>query len=130
MLILTTRYSYIRNRRMFRLRRSKTFTVSDHTIRVPRDYEFDGATVPRIFWPIFTSTGKAFESACLHDWLYDNRGLGKYTRKQVDDIFLMHMAIDKVPTIQRYIFYYSVRFFAKFMWNRLSLPHARQRINQ
>ena len=112
------------------LRRSKCFTVANHSIKVPRHYEFDGATVPRIFWPIFTSTGKAFEAACLHDWLYDNRGLGKYTRKEVDDIFLAHMELDKVPLVQRWIFYYAVRFFAIFMWNRLSLPHARKRIHQ
>lgn len=35
---------------------------------VPAGFEFDGASVPRLFWPILDPASEGFEAACLHDF--------------------------------------------------------------
>lgn len=35
---------------------------------VPAGFEFDGASVPRIFWSFLDPATEAFEAACLHDF--------------------------------------------------------------
>jgi hypothetical protein len=35
---------------------------------VPAGFEFDGASVPRIFWAFLDPASEGFEAACLHDY--------------------------------------------------------------
>lgn len=35
---------------------------------VPAGFEFDGASVPRLFWAFMDPASEAFEAACLHDF--------------------------------------------------------------
>jgi len=40
------------------------------TLIVPHQYEFDGASVPRVLWPVFEPMGRHARAAALHDYLY------------------------------------------------------------
>lgn len=104
---------------MWLIQKDVTFLVSGRKFEVPKGYWFDGASVPRFLWSIASPTGKAFEAACLHDWLYDTRGSHyKLTRKQVDIIFLQHMEKDRVSCLQRYMYYLGVRIFGGYYWQK------------
>ena len=37
---------------------------------VDAGFECDSASVPRIFWPLFSKTGKLARASWIHDWLY------------------------------------------------------------
>ena len=52
--------------------------------RVPKGFITDGASVPRIFWPVFPPFGPWLKAAILHDWLY---ATGKVSRKEADRLF-------------------------------------------
>ena len=123
MLHLTSYYHNSRNRRMFVLSRGEYFEVLGELFYVPNNYEFDGASIPRIFWTIFAPHGRAFEAGCLHDWLYDTKGeSGTFSRKEADIIFLHHMKKDGIHPVQCHLFYWAVRGFALLHWKRHSYP--------
>lgn len=50
---------------------------------VPAGFISDGASVPRIFWPIFPPLGRYFKAALVHDYLLING----VARKPADQIF-------------------------------------------
>lgn len=85
------------------------------TFKVPKVFETNFASIPRIFWNIYPPTGggtsktKYGKASVLHDYLYDN---GIYTRKECDKIFLEAMEAMGVGKFTRYLFYYCVRLFA------------------
>ncbi len=65
--------------RIFRLTESFRYRSSVGTIRIPKGFHTDGASVPRIFWNIFSPFGSYFSAALVHDFLYS---------KDSDSIFL------------------------------------------
>ena len=77
-------------------------------ITVYKDFDFDGASIPRIFWTLIGSptTGKYTKAACLHDAFYASR---VFSRKQSDDLFLEAMKADGVGMIKRNLIYSAVR---------------------
>lgn len=115
-MLITTHYSFSKNKRMFRLLEAHTFEVGGKPHTVPKGHEFDGATIPRPLWWLFSPTGKAFEAACLHDWFYINNLHHPYTRSEVDRIFSAHLRQDRVPDIQVRLFYGYVRVLAWWKW--------------
>lgn len=77
------------------------------TVKVPRGYLTDGATVPRAFWSLVPPWGKYGQACVLHDYLceypfYDD---GQHRviieRKEVDQIFNEAMQILQVPETTR-----------------------------
>lgn len=83
-------------------------------IKVPKGFETNFASIPRLFWSIYPPTGggtkgtKYGKASVLHDYLYDTK---KYRRKECDKIFLEAMKAMKVNFFTRYLFYYCVRLF-------------------
>lgn len=96
---------------VFRL--TKDVNVSGYIIK--EGYVTDFASVPSIFWSILPPLGRHNKAALLHDWLYDNQ-IG--TRNEADNLFLKQMKLDNVPSIQRNIMYYGVKFFALKWWKK------------
>lgn len=45
--------------------------VTPHGV-IPRDFTFNGASVPRLLWWFTDPAGELFEGACIHDYYYDN----------------------------------------------------------
>lgn len=77
-------------------------------IKVPEGFHTDGASVPRVFWNIFSPFGDYFCAALIHDYLYspNNRW---FDRASSDRIFLDAMEDAGVPWLRRRVIYRAVR---------------------
>lgn len=82
--------------------------LEDEIITVPKDFETNLASIPRIFWNILPPAGKYAKAAILHDWLYTD---GKKTRRECDEILLDGMRSLDVEKWKCELMYYSVRWF-------------------
>lgn len=92
------------------------YTSAKERICVPINTYTDFASIPRIFWNIFPPTGTYAIAAVIHDYLYEQQGIEKYSRKDCDNIFLEAMHANGVSITARYIMYWMVRLFGKWAW--------------
>lgn len=85
------------------------------TITVPKGFETDFASVPRI--PVvFELVGdRGHSAASLHDWLYHN---GELSRKEVDLILRSALRSTKVGKLRSYLMYYGVRAFGWMFYKK------------
>lgn len=84
---------------------------------VPEGYITDGASVPRIFWPIFPHDGASFPSALIHDRDYSHNP-SNCTRKQADVEFLKNMEACGLGWLHRHTIYRAVRIGAGGTWRK------------
>ena len=84
-------------------------------IVVPRGFETDFATLPRIAQGIFGKLGKWNRAAILHDWLYRS---GLVNRKEADKYFLFWMQQDGTHWFTARVFYLAVRLFGGRYWHQ------------
>ena len=90
---------------------------SGEVIVVPSGTITDFASVPRGLWNIFPPDGKYSPAACVHDYLYQTKGLdGKYTRHESDDIFFEAMGVLGVPSWKKNLMYAAVWTFGRKFW--------------
>ena len=77
-------------------------------ISVPAHFLTDGASVPRVFWSLFSPFGDYFGAALVHDYLYspNNR---RFDRRTSDRIFLDAMEDAGVAWIKRHTIYRAVQ---------------------
>lgn len=116
---------------LFRYGYDKHFQVAGQHFIIPAAYEFDGATVPRPLWGIFSPLGVAFEAASLHDWLYDTKGRGmasyslhRLSKEEVDQVFWYHMMQDHTPQLQAWLMKAGVKTpIGQKFWENDSYPH-------
>ena len=80
-------------------------------IVVPAGFESTGASIPRVFWSIMSPVGSYFYSSLFHDLGYSKSCPYKMNRKEVDDMFLECMKVQKVSFITRTTIYTAVRTF-------------------
>lgn len=80
---------------------------------IPTGFHTDGASIPRVFWPIIGPHGRYFPAAILHDYLYSKASDHHFetSRKQADDLFLEAMHNLDVPWPQRNPIHLAVRLF-------------------
>jgi hypothetical protein len=99
--------------RVFRLIAPFRYHSSFGTIRVPQLFETDGASIPRMFWPIFSPIGPALGAAVIHDYLYtrQSRKLHDFDRWEADDIFKEAMFNAGLPWTSREPIFLAVRMF-------------------
>ncbi|MCK9597464.1 MAG: DUF1353 domain-containing protein [Sphaerochaeta sp.] len=110
--------------RKWKLLRAFTFHVGSKAgkerVQVPAGFVTDFASVPKPFLPLIPFWGKYSKSPILHDYLYRNLGLGRYTRKECDQIFLESMLVDwrhhKFGLTLALTEYYGVRCFGWLSW--------------
>lgn len=89
--------------RLWELETPLTYEVgregSGRIIEVPRGFITDGASVPRLLWPLFPSWGRYSRAAVLHDYLGTRlvnlraphpEGL---TQRQIDAVFFEAMGV-------------------------------------
>jgi len=74
---------------------------------VPAGFETDGATVPRIWWPLFPRVGKYLKAA-INMYVH-----AIASRPQADRLFLLNMKRDGVRVPRRYIMFIAVRLFGR-----------------
>ena len=81
---------------------------------VPKGFVTDFASIPRLFWWIFSPSGEKYdEAALIHDWLY---AFQSCTRKEADLLFYICMREYGVGWITANIMYYTVRLFGRTHW--------------
>lgn len=80
--------------------------VGSRTIEVSAGFITDGASVPRVFWNLFSPTGSYLGAAVIHDFLYATKPV---SRKEADAIFLEAMKAAGVGFVSRWIVYSAVR---------------------
>jgi hypothetical protein len=79
-------------------------------IAVPREFVWDGASIPRNFWSILPPWGPYSGAALVHDYLCDMRPAG-INSNQAHRIFYDLMREDGVVTNDAWIMYTAVRNF-------------------
>ena len=99
----------------------------DKTLVIPNYFLFDGASIPRPFWPFLSPTGILFIPALFHDFGYRYRCFlnedftlvyENENRKFFDDVFKeMSEWINNVP-VAELISWGSLRLFGHFVWAR------------
>lgn len=92
-------------------------TRSGRRITVPKGFNTDFASVPRMFWRIFPPTGEGVpygKAAVIHDFLYATNGL---SREAADRIFLEAMTDLKVGWFTRRTLWLAVRLGGWAAWN-------------
>lgn len=82
-------------------------------IQVPKGFETDFASIPRIFWRILPKLDRHIRAAIVHDYLYYTNGV---TRLEADAIFEAGMADLGTATWKRWVMYYAVRIGGFFAW--------------
>jgi hypothetical protein len=97
---------------IYKLHQSLTFEYKVNggglKITVPKDFETDFASIPRIFWSIMPPVGRYSKAAVLHDYLYH---LPNCSRFLADALFREAMKQLGVSLWKRLVIFYSVRFF-------------------
>lgn len=77
------------------------FRRGDYHVDVPKDYLFDGASIPRPFWtlPGFAPIGLQLWAALCHDWLCDHPDA--LDREIADAVFSALLKHTRVPNRRR-----------------------------
>jgi len=113
-----------KNPGMFRVTRGFSFYLGDKDskrstgmkITVPRNFETNFASVPRILWSIFPPYDPKYgKSACLHDYMYSKQMFG--SQKVCDSIFLHSMRILGANSLKAWLMYKAVDLFGKKAWD-------------
>lgn len=81
---------------------------ADRTIRVPKGFVTDFASIPRGLWNIFPPMGKYNGAAIVHDYLY-RRTI--WERQTCDQVFEEAMQVLGVNWLSRKLIYRAVRLF-------------------
>ena len=107
---LDTRYlRHIKKRSL--LKPFTYITWDEETIIVPKDFLTDGASIPKLFRPLFGGpwSDENFEPSVIHDWLCELAREAKYSRRRADSIFSQTLAEKKKFSIKRKIMWFGVR---------------------
>ena len=101
-----------RGTRVFRLAGRFRYRSSLGTIEVPAGTLTDGASIPRLFWPVLDPLGPYFQAAVIHDFLYSPANHA-YTRLQADFLFKEAMYNSQLDWPRRELIYRAVRLFGE-----------------
>jgi hypothetical protein len=110
--------SYDVGRRRWRLEAPYAYRDGERLLTVPRDFEFDLASVPRAFWWVIAPFELSIAAPLLHDFLYHFRGRtppgavvppGAYDRAGADRLFAAVMAEEGVAGWRRALAYLATR---------------------
>jgi len=104
--------------RTWRLEEEFRYRVGDETgepVAVPKGFETDFASIPRIFWAVLSPYGRHGKSAVIHDWCYKKH---LFTRLVCDRIFLEAMKVLGVRRWKYRVMYRAVRMFGWIAWRK------------
>lgn len=96
------------------------FSLLFGSLKIPKGFVTDLASVPRLFRSLFPAHGSHSPAAIVHDYLYQMKGKipsKNLTRKQCDQVFLEAMKILNVPFWKRHLMYRAVRLGGWTHWN-------------
>ena len=100
---------------VFILLEDVTVEALGYRIRVKKEFDFDGASIPQALWSVYGNplTGKYRIAALVHDALYASQ---KLPIELADDIFLDLMKQHRVGYMKRQTMYYAVRSVGWHVW--------------
>lgn len=75
---------------------------------VPRGFQTDFASIPRVFWRVLPPTGRYGKAAVVHDFLYRTNAVPRW---RADGVFLEAMGLLDVPFVVRLSMWLAVRLF-------------------
>lgn len=92
-------------------------------LEIPAGYRYDGASIPRIFWGRLGPHELSMEASAAHDILLERMHAGddRYTRREIDHIFLALMERQRVGRWNRTLAFGAVRVFGGLVlriWGR------------
>ena len=82
------------------------YTKAGDSITVPKGFESDGASVPKVFWSAFPPFGKYLKAAIVHDWFCVTHQVDSITAAKV---FREAMQVCGVPRWKCRCMYLAVR---------------------
>lgn len=88
---------------------------------IPKDYKWDGASIPRMFWRLIgAKTDPRFLiPSLIHDVLCENHSFVNNDRYFADKVFERLLYVSGVPAFNRWLMFHSVDNFQKFCgWNK------------
>lgn len=86
------------------------FIINKRRFTIPKKFETDLASIPKIAWPIMAPAHSSLiRPAIVHDWFY--RETCDFNRHNIDLIFYHMLVNDGISKFKASIMYYSVRFF-------------------
>lgn len=100
--------------RLWRLKEPIYFSVDGRKYTVPPEFETDGASVPRILWPLFPPMSDYTNAAVVHDYLYKEDVIDD--RYEADAIFLNLMLTLNVGDFRARIMHKAVNWFGGRHW--------------
>ena len=109
----------------WRLEADYAYRDAETTITVPKGFEFDLSSVPRLLWWLIAPFELSIAAPLLHDFLYLHGRTpppgtveppGTYTRGEADRVFLEIMEAEGVPRWRRILGYAAVRVFGGGAW--------------
>ncbi len=105
-----------------------------YTLIVPKDFETDLASIPRVLWNVIAPFDLSCVAPIVHDWLYQHGGTIEtqvqsaticlrhprtFTRADADAFLLDLMTQEDVPAWRRQSAYWAVRLFGGSSWQSL-----------
>lgn len=99
----------------FRLVTPLVVGVGAMTYAVPVGFEFDGASVPPVFWPLVSHpmAPSSLRAACLHDFLYRTQPV---PRAMADAAFYAGLREDGCAWLRAWLMWVAVRVFGGFSY--------------
>jgi hypothetical protein len=104
-----------------------TYRFGNHSITAWREFTYDRASIPRVFWVLIDKDSLSNVAPLFHDLLYRHEGelpnnrvspYRKYTRKEADDLFYELMSRCGVSYPRRVAAYRAVRELAASSWKK------------
>ena len=120
--------TYIGPGNRWRLEEAYPYQDGPNLITVPEGFEFDLASIPRLFWWLIAPFELSIAAPLLHDFLYHHEGdlppgsiepPRAYTRLQADRLFRDIMQTEGVPAWRRTLAFLAVRAFGWLGWRQL-----------
>lgn len=99
------------------LKRAFTVQWRGRKLKIPKDFESDGASVPRILWRLVSPCVHqcTIRAAIAHDFLYRTAPDG-WSRKDADEFFRDICKRDGLPDFRAKIAYWGLRLFGRSSW--------------
>jgi hypothetical protein len=103
---------------VFKLARSMVYFCGKRTVKVPKGFASDGASVPQFLWSTVSPKidHRTLAAAILHDFLYRTTPHG-WTRWQADLVFVKFCRLDGLNWWRSFKAWLGVRLFGASAWN-------------
>jgi len=92
-----------------------TYFTNECSFVIPKDYTWDGATIPRVFWRLIgaKTDSKFLIPSMIHDYCCERHYAVDFNRYLADKVFERLLYVSGVPAFNRWLMFHSVDNFQK-----------------